>query len=183
MSEPTPNFPLGYFITFRTYGTWLPGDPRGSVDHRHNQPNTPPLPWLPARHARSDAARKQAVVTLDSAQRAVTDATLKEVCAYKGWTLHTKNVRTNHVHIVLSAQAPPEPVMNTLKSWCTRRMRERGVIPPGIEPWARHGSTRYLWTSEHIRKACEYVDDMQGPDLPMADLDLDDESGTDMVGR
>jgi hypothetical protein len=28
--------PLAYLITFRTYGTWLPGDERGSIDRFHN---------------------------------------------------------------------------------------------------------------------------------------------------
>jgi hypothetical protein len=28
--------PLAYFISFRTYGTWLHGDKRGSIDRFHN---------------------------------------------------------------------------------------------------------------------------------------------------
>jgi len=33
--------PLGYLITCRTYGTWLHGDARGSVDRDHNVYGTP----------------------------------------------------------------------------------------------------------------------------------------------
>ena len=29
--------PLAYFISFRTYGTWLHGDERGSIDRFHNR--------------------------------------------------------------------------------------------------------------------------------------------------
>ena len=29
--------PLAYFVTVRTYGTWLHGDERGAVDREHNQ--------------------------------------------------------------------------------------------------------------------------------------------------
>lgn len=36
--------PLGYLITFRTYGTWLHGDKRGSVDRFHNRFGSPRLP-------------------------------------------------------------------------------------------------------------------------------------------
>jgi hypothetical protein len=36
-------FPLAYLITFRTYGTWLHGDERGSVDRQHNVYGTPRL--------------------------------------------------------------------------------------------------------------------------------------------
>ena len=30
-------YPFAYFITFTTYGTWLHGDKRKSVDPKHNQ--------------------------------------------------------------------------------------------------------------------------------------------------
>jgi hypothetical protein len=49
MSRPHREFsddhtPLAYLITFRSYGTWLHGDPRGSVDRFHNVYGTPRLP-------------------------------------------------------------------------------------------------------------------------------------------
>jgi hypothetical protein len=33
--------PIGYLITFRSYGTWLHGDERGSVDRNHRAYGTP----------------------------------------------------------------------------------------------------------------------------------------------
>jgi hypothetical protein len=36
--------PLAFLITWRTYGTWLHGDSRGSVDRAHNRYGTPRLP-------------------------------------------------------------------------------------------------------------------------------------------
>jgi hypothetical protein len=27
--------PIGYFLTWVTYGTWLPGDTRGWIEYRH----------------------------------------------------------------------------------------------------------------------------------------------------
>jgi hypothetical protein len=42
---------LAYFITFHTYGTWLHGTERGSVDRAHNTLGTPLLP--------PDVAREQ----------------------------------------------------------------------------------------------------------------------------
>jgi len=43
------DIPLAYFITFRTYGTWLHGDERGSIDRYHNRykgPKVEPNPVL-----------------------------------------------------------------------------------------------------------------------------------------
>lgn len=79
--------------------------------------------------------------------------------------LCTPNVRTNHVHVVASAPETPERVMNTLKSWSTRRMVEAGVLPPGTKAWVRHGSTRYLWKPDQLEAACHYVCEGQGTDL------------------
>jgi hypothetical protein len=36
--------PLAYFISFRSYGTWLHGDKRGAIDRVHNRYRTPYLP-------------------------------------------------------------------------------------------------------------------------------------------
>ena len=33
--EPPLPEPLAYFLTWPTYGTWLPGDERGWVEYRH----------------------------------------------------------------------------------------------------------------------------------------------------
>jgi hypothetical protein len=46
MSREFPNeqIPLGYLITFRSYGSWLHGDRRGSVDRFHNRFGTPRIP-------------------------------------------------------------------------------------------------------------------------------------------
>jgi hypothetical protein len=45
--------PLAYFITFHTYGTWIHGDDRGSVDRHHNLYGTPMLPPDPSRRFQS----------------------------------------------------------------------------------------------------------------------------------
>jgi hypothetical protein len=41
--------PLAYFITFHTYGTWLPGDGRGSVDAHHRAYGAPLVGPSPGR--------------------------------------------------------------------------------------------------------------------------------------
>jgi hypothetical protein len=35
------HIPVGFLISFRGFGTWLHGDPRGSVDRLHNRYGTP----------------------------------------------------------------------------------------------------------------------------------------------
>jgi hypothetical protein len=55
--------------------------------------------------------------------------------------------------------------MTTLKAWSTRRLREARLVEVGARVWSRHGSTRYLWTTESVETACRYVIDSQGDDL------------------
>lgn len=43
--------PLAYLITFNTYGSWLHGDRRGSVDRFHNRYGTPRVAANPLRES------------------------------------------------------------------------------------------------------------------------------------
>jgi REP element-mobilizing transposase RayT len=156
--------PLAYFLTFHTYGTWLHGDDRGSVDREHNQPGTPCLPPNEQRRRRAAGALQHAPLTLGEGARALVERTVLEVAEYRGWTVHTLAVRSNHVHVIVSAPERPEPVMNAFKSWSTRRLVEAGLLPPHTRAWVRHGSTGYLWKPVELRAACKYVAYGQGAD-------------------
>jgi REP element-mobilizing transposase RayT len=96
-------------------------------------------------------------MVLDPGSRAVVNATVAEVCAHRGWFLFAVNARTNHVHVALWSSCAPEEAMATLKAWCTRRLREEGHAEAGARVWARHGSTRYLWTEGDVERAVRYV--------------------------
>jgi REP element-mobilizing transposase RayT len=153
--------PLAYFITYRTYGTWLPGDARETVDDSHNVPGTP---RIPANAGREDSARERMrgfPVKLSGPQRLVVDRTIREVCGHCGWSLHELNVRTTHIHGVVTVPCSPEAVMNRWKSWATRRMVEAALVERGERLWARHGSTVYLWNKSQFEGACRSTRDEQ----------------------
>ncbi|HEU5233035.1 MAG TPA: hypothetical protein VFU50_09255 [Terriglobales bacterium] len=61
--------PLAYLIIFRSYGTWLHGDPRGSVDRFHNQYGTPVFPPNAARLVQTEVRLKRVPVVLTAVQR------------------------------------------------------------------------------------------------------------------
>ncbi len=157
--------PLAYLITFRTYGTWLHGDERGSVDREHNIPGTPLFPPDPRRETRRRSQLKHTPVELDADRRAVVRRTILEVAEHRNWEIHTLAVRSNHVHIVITAYDTPERVMTSLKAWCTRRLIAAGLGKRGTKVWSRHGSTRYLWNPDDVEAACRYLCERQGEDL------------------
>jgi hypothetical protein len=155
------NPPLGYFITFRTYASWLHGDERGSVDRTHNRFGTPMLSPYRGREAFDQRERAAAPFELGGVQIGIVDGAIRAVVVHRGWTLHALNVRTNHAHVVVTASQTPERVMNTLKSWATRRLRESGLVDESQPVWSRHGSTIYLFRPEKMAEKIRYVNECQ----------------------
>lgn len=108
------------------------------------------------------AAMDQPLYLVDSARRKLTLEALVEACARRGWSLMAAHVRTNHVHIVVEANAMPEKIMKDLKAYASRRLDRSGLDPQSRKRWVRHGSTRYLWKPKQLSTAVRYVIEGQG---------------------
>jgi REP element-mobilizing transposase RayT len=162
-------FPLAYFISFRTYGTWLHGDERGSVNRKQNKYGTPRIAPNSLLEKAERSLLKYPPVTLDGYQRSVVEKAIREVCKHREYKLLAINVRTNHVHTVVSAQVKPEPILQAFQAYATRKLREAGLLTRKIKPWSRHGSTPYLWKEKQVERAIDYVINGQGDDLPSFD--------------
>ncbi|MGZ5437717.1 MAG: hypothetical protein ACXWID_13845 [Pyrinomonadaceae bacterium] len=162
--------PLAFLITFRSHGTWLHGDERGSVNRFRNQYKSRRLPpekkW---RETNTERLRHEPVI-LDADQRGCVEAAARETCEFRKWLLHAINVRTNHAHLVVSIGAKkPELALNAFKANATRRMKKAGCWKRDDSPWADKGSTRYLWNEKSVARAIDYVLYGQGDDLPNFD--------------
>ena len=157
--------PLGYLITFRAYGTWLHGDERGSIDRFHNRYGTPDIPPNERWQTYNERTMKRAPVKLNCIHRETINTAINETCELRKWRLHAANVRTNHVHAVVSASCNPEIVLRALKANATRKMREVGCWMSNRTPWAENGSKRWLWTYNQLEAAIAYVVDGQGVPL------------------
>ena len=158
---PMP-YPLAFFLTWPTYGTWLPGDERGWVEYRHG--------WKPTDESRrKDAAARMTedACILTSAQRELVEATVRKHCAIRKWDLFAVNCRSNHIHVVLAGNRSPKEIRGQLKSWCTRRLKDQqlaiGVAVADVREnwWAERGSGRYLNDEKSLEAAIEYVRDAQ----------------------
>lgn len=108
------------------------------------------------------------VYILGPSERTVVESAIREVCTFRG-ALFAINIRTNHVHVVASNSALPERMMEAFKAYSTRAPRAAQLVDGERKIWSRHGSTRYLWTEEHIATAVEYVVNGQGGELPSFD--------------
>jgi REP element-mobilizing transposase RayT len=99
---------------------------------------------------------------MDRTRRDAVLASMIERCTERGWTLLAAHVRTNHIHLVVEADARPERVMNDLKSYASRCLNRLGLDEPARKRWTRHGSTRWLWEPDDVSAAIRYVVDGQG---------------------
>jgi REP element-mobilizing transposase RayT len=157
--------PIAYLITFRCHGTWLPGDRRGYIRHGSGGFGAMTSP-SPALESAVRSSMKRPPFALDAPRRAAVREAIRGHCHVRGWHLRAIEVRLEHVHVVVKANAKPERILLELKAWTTRRMRELRLMGSSEDAWSRHGSTRYLWTEEAVDAACRYVAEGQGAALP-----------------
>ena len=152
-------FPPAFLITIRTYGTWLHGDQRRSVDTHHgrNKRGTPKIgPSRSLENAMIHNA-KHDLFLLNKSQRIVVDISIRETCKIRNFELLAVNVRTNHLHAVIPAASKPETIINDLKRYATRKLRQNYMVLKDDRVWSRGGSRRYLWKQRHVDKAIDYV--------------------------
>jgi len=155
--------PLAYFLTWTCHGTWLHGDERGSVDRQHNVPGTPYLPPQPRRRQIETQRLRQTPVTLGPRARRVVERAVRDHCQHRGWTLLAVNVRSNHVHVVVTCtpDVPPERALTEFKAWSTRRLRGEGHVSADVHVWTHHGSTRWINDATSLNAAVAYVTEGQ----------------------
>lgn len=150
------NWPFAYFITFTTYGSRLHGDERGSVERGRFGEASSLLDSRPLREDNERLRMAMSQVVLNNKERQIVDAAIRKTCDRNQWRLLAINVRTNHVHLLVSAAAQPELVMRSCKAWATRGLREGG-FGRDSKIWTRHGSTKYVWREDEAETVWRYV--------------------------
>jgi hypothetical protein len=153
--------PVAYLITWSTYGTWLHGDDRGSVNSTHNIYGTPTLPPSRKLILHSVKAMSGNPVTLGEKARVTIGQSIINTCRVKGWHLHALHVRTTHIHAIVSAGTEPHGVLRLFKSWATRSLKESDLVRQK-QVWSEKGSTRYIWSLNQLSRATDYVLRRQG---------------------
>ncbi len=151
-----PGDPIALFLTWTTYGTWLPGDQRGwnrRGDHEALGPN----PLLEEINA---TRMKEPEFILTPADRESVARTIRKHCEIRDWKLHAFAVRSNHVHVVVTApDYPGNAVRDQLKAWCSRILK--GNHPGRKRFWTEGASCRWINKDNDLATAIEYVSEAQ----------------------
>ena len=154
-SERPPRWPRAYLITFACYGARLHGHPMGSVDRDANASQTPLLDPNPGRMRWEQQRMHDCACRLDRDQREIVLTAVRQHCDHREWVLHAAHVRSNHVHVVITAPLAPELILGQLKAYAARALNK--VQGRRLRRWSYHGSTRYLWDPSHVAAAVDYV--------------------------
>jgi REP element-mobilizing transposase RayT len=163
-----------WLLSNTTYGTWLPGDPRGSVtsvrDRRADDPaspfrfehDIPGEPWEDAIPGLQFTAREQMKGTpiyldIEKANKVLTQ--FQATAAYRGWTLRAVAIMTNHFHLVVQVSGDPEPakMLADFKAYASRRLNREHDKPLGERWWTEKGSKRKLPNEDALANANYYV--------------------------
>ena len=149
--------PFTYFITWTTYGTWVPGDRRGW--RKINKGDQPPQPFL-ERWSRN--RMKERSVLLNSAQRNKVETVCHEHAQKRGWLIHAISARSNHIHVAVTANSEPKKVRDQFKANATRVLRQNPDPVPNTKIWTRGGDIEVLDGKEDsLERIVLYINEAQ----------------------
>ncbi len=159
--------PHAYFITCRTYGTWLHGDKRESVDRNHNVFLTPKIKQNVGLQNRMQNVCNEEAFMMNASQRQIVLQSIIDTCQCSQWHLYTAHVRVNHMHVVLKSEKEPEKIATTLKAYATRYLKKHHPQLNRERFWSRGASTGYIFQSDNIFRAMQYTIEEQGKEMAL----------------
>src|SRR3990167_1196317 len=154
--------PLGYFITLRTYGSWLHGDERESVDPKHNVYETPRRKENKKLHRIMQQNQLYESVLFDENQRKIVLTAITAACKQYQWRLYAIHVRSNHVHLTVKADINSDRIATQLKARATRLLKKQKIFSEERIIWSRGCSKKPIWSPEDLYFTSEYTIERQG---------------------
>ena len=165
-----------WFLTWTTYGTWLPGDARGFVspiwdDEKqrlvvHNQVGTDVDRDMPALVRTSLQKLKGPPIYLDIEQAECAAKQFEETAHYRQWRLLAYAVMRNHVHLCVGVSDDPEPenILRDFKSYASRSLNKQWRRPASGTWWTESGSKRKVkLTDEDVGSVVKYIREQEFP--------------------
>jgi len=163
-----------WLLSNTTYGTWLPGERKGSVTSvRELRPedeltasrvehDVPGEPWeeeIPGLRHSALHLMKGPAIYLDLEKAEALLAQFQETASYRGWTLRAVAIMASHFHIVVQVPGDPEPrkMLVDFKAYGSRVLNRRYSKPPSDTWWTTNNSKRKLPDELALANAINYV--------------------------
>jgi REP element-mobilizing transposase RayT len=154
--------PLGFFITWTVYGTWMQGDDRGWRRYRGGIEKPQPL--------LADWHRERLlypVILLTAEHRKVVEQEIRQHCGIRSWHAWAVNPRTNHVHVVITAnEHKGSQVRDQLKANSTRALRQIDKRFVDRPVWSRGGDWKCINDEDDLNCVVMYASEVQDAKHP-----------------
>ncbi len=155
--------PIRLFITWTTYGTWLPGDVRGWRKWKSGQ--QPPQPLL---EAWCREQMKEQPLFLNPPQRLAVETVIRDHSVIRAWELAAVSARSNHVHVAvtvvptvsgktLAAGKCLKNVRDQLKANATRVLRQLPHPVTHETIWTKGGDVQIIDKDEDWEQVILYI--------------------------
>jgi len=156
--------PSAIFLTWTTYGSWLPGDQRGWMDRHYKSAIKKSSPQLEA-SARSMMRESAFILTEDQCK--VVRKSIQKTCSLRNWKMYALSVYSNHVHVLIScSDKNGSQTLNMLKAHCARALKEYTNQTNRKHWWTRSGSVRCLYKKESLKAVIEYIENQSNNKPP-----------------
>ena len=157
-----------YHLMCHTYGTWLPGDPKGFRARHHREhiegdyKNPPPVGRDAERWEQSKRLMKRDPVYLDAAQRQrAVDEILKSFLK-RAIEIKALSVDRIHMHVLAKiADRDARRHMGVAKRECSHYMKVAGLAPVG-GLWGVRCEVVPIADAGHFENADQYILDHEG---------------------
>jgi REP element-mobilizing transposase RayT len=163
-----------WLLTNTTYGTWLPGTPRGSVtsvrDRRpedsaeparveHDLPGEPWEDAIPGLQRSALELMRGPPIYLELLKAEALLSQFQETASCRGWQLQAVAIMNNHFHLVVQVTGDPTPkkILSDFKAYGSRKLNELYGKPPSETWWTTNGSKRKLRDVAAVESAVNYV--------------------------
>ena len=166
-----PNSPFAMFTTWTSYGTWLPGDPRGHVSNtlgtdgafapKRNHRGTPYSQGDPRTLAAAQQIQKHDAVRLNTAQAFATAEALIKAARERNWFIIRAAIMSNHIHTLTTRCPDDGPAVRRIFKGITSAELSNKAGNPG-RWWTHGGSDRYLHDQTSIDAVERYIREQPG---------------------
>ena len=168
------NYDWFWFLTWTTYGTFLPGDKRGAtgllhdefgVIIQHNQPGQDHIPHSVPLANWSKLQMKGDAVRLTMEQARVLLTQFHCTASFRRWRLLGVAIMNNHLHVGVNVHSDPDPetILRDFKSYGSRALNLQWGKPPSASRWTESGSKRKLDSDNSVIAAVRYIIQQQSP--------------------
>lgn len=154
-----------WFLTWTTYGSWLPGDKRGFTDAEHKSPGTPTAAPNPALQSFAKQQMKGPVVFLTRLHATSLLTQFQETVRYRNWLLSAVAVMPTHIHLIVGVSNDPEPskILSDFKSYGSRALNSKFGKPQSGTWWTQSGSKRRLSDAHSVEATVDYLRNQPSP--------------------